>query len=132
MKKNIKEYDKDEMGDPDLKLIIIGDTASGKSKLIERYLFDDYEQRNMSTYGLTMYRQEMVIDDKKYKVDIWDTAGQEQYNAMHPSYYFGAVVSVLVFDITRKITYENLKKWYMEMRKYCPKIPCMLVANECL
>jgi Rab-like protein 2 len=49
---------------------------------------------------------------------------------MHPSYYFGAAVAVLVFDITRKVTYENLKKWYTEMRKYCEKIPCLLVGNK--
>jgi len=84
----------------------------------------------MSTYGLTMYRKVIDIEDKKTRIDIWDTAGQEQYNTMHPSYYFGAAVAILVFDITRKVTYENLRKWYVEMRKYCPQIPCILIGNK--
>ncbi len=63
-------------------------------------------------------------------VDIWDTAGQETFNELHPSYYFEANVGVLVFDATRKITYQNLAKWYAEMRTHCPDIPCLLVANK--
>lgn len=77
-----------------------------------------------------MYRKVMEIDGKSYKVDIWDTAGQEQYNSLHDSYYFAANVCMLVFDLTRKDTYQHLNNWYEEMRKMCPKIPCMLVANK--
>jgi Rab-like protein 2 len=61
---------------------------------------------------------------------IWDTAGQESFNSLHPSYYFGADVCILVFDATRKITYTNLAKWYQELRTHCPHIPCILVANK--
>lgn len=70
-----KEYDKEEMGKPDLKLIIVGDTASGKTKLVERFLLDSYEQRQLSTYALTMFRYNKKIEGKNYKIDIWDTAG---------------------------------------------------------
>ncbi len=118
------------MGKPDLKLIIIGDTASGKSKLVERFLLDNYEQRQLSTYALTMFRHTAQIDGTKYKVDIWDTAGQEQYNNLHPSYYFAANCCILVFDVTRKVTYDNLKQWYTELRAHCPDIPTVLVANK--
>ena len=126
----MKEYNEKEMGKADLKLIIIGDTASGKSKLVERFLLDNYEQRQMSTYALTMYRHTKVVDGRPYKIDIWDTAGQEQYNNLHPSYYFAADACVMVFDVTRKSTYINLKKWYSELKKYCPSIPVVLVANK--
>jgi Rab-like protein 2 len=118
------------MGLADLKLIILGDSAVGKSKLVERFLLDDYEERHMSTYALTMYRHNTKIDGKNYKIDIWDTAGQECFNTLHPSYYFGAHAAILVFDVTRKVTYLNLKTWYSEMREQCPDIPCILVANK--
>lgn len=63
-------------------------------------------------------------------LDFWDTAGQESFNRMHPSYYYRAHCCILVFDVTRKVTYSNLTEWYRELREYCPKIPCVLVANK--
>lgn len=118
------------MGKADVKLIIVGDTASGKSKLVERFLLDNFEQRQLSTYALTMYRHTAQVAGKPVKVDIWDTAGQEQYNNLHPSYYFMANCCILVFDVTRKTTYDNLKKWFAEIKQHCPNIPTVLVANK--
>ncbi len=75
-----------------------------------------------------MYRHNTMVNGKEYKIgkspyslnksslDIWDTAGQESFNELHPSYYFGAHGAILVFDASRKITYTNLKGWYKEMR----------------
>ena len=63
-------------------------------------------------------------------IEFWDTAGQERFASMHPSYYHQAQACILVFDATRKITYKNLPKWYQELRKYRPNIPCFLVANK--
>ena len=65
-----------------------------------------------------------------FNKDIWDTAGQDCFQSLHPSYYFDANVCILVFDVTRKITYKNLSKWYDEMRQHCPHIPCLLAANK--
>ena len=74
----------------DIKIILLGDTAVGKSKLVERFLLDDYEERTSSTYALTMYRHNHDINGDMYKIDIWDTAGQEVFDKLHDSYYFGA------------------------------------------
>ena len=63
-------------------------------------------------------------------VDIWDTAGQEVFDTMHPAYYFEANAALLVFDTTRKITYKNCMKWYNEFRGHCPTTPCILVGNK--
>ena len=59
----------------DLKLILLGDSAVGKSKLVERFLLDNYEERTSSTHALTMYRYNYEVSGKNCKVDIWDTAG---------------------------------------------------------
>ena len=77
-----------------------------------------------------MYRQVITVEDKDYIVDIWDTAGQDQYATLHSSFYFNAHACILTFDVTRKVTYDNLNKWYPAMRKNCPNIPCLLVANK--
>lgn len=126
----MKEYSKTEFSKADLKMIIIGDTACGKSKLVERFLLDDYQQRQLSTYALTMYRHTSKFEGRDYAIDIWDTAGQEQYSAIHPSYYFAADCCILVFDVTRKSTYQNIKNWYSAMRQQCGQIPTVLVANK--
>ena len=129
------------LGEPDVKVIILGDSAVGKSKLVERYLIDDYNPRRLSTHALTLYRKSINIGNAKedndsndssnsVTVDFWDTAGQEKFNSMHSSYYYKAHVCIMVFDVTRKQTYLNLKHWYTELRQHCPTIPCILVANK--
>jgi Rab-like protein 2 len=120
-----------DLSDPDLKIILLGDSAVGKSKLIERYLLDEYDHRQMSTYALTLYRKTITLDSSESLViDFWDTAGQDVFSKMHPSYYYRAHACILVFDVTRKITYQHLSNWYEGMRKYCPSIPVILVANK--
>ena len=109
---------------------------------------DDYNPRQDSTYALTLFRKEVELKNKggednngdsdspsnkpnkPLQVDFWDTAGQERFNSMHPSYYYQAHVCILVFDVTRKQTYSQLKEWYRELREYLPDIPCILVANK--
>ena len=59
----------------DIKLILLGDSAVGKSKLVERFLLNDFEERTSSTHALTMYRHKTEYEGKEIQVDIWDTAG---------------------------------------------------------
>ncbi|KAH8081043.1 GTP binding protein [Aureococcus anophagefferens] len=89
----------------EIKLILLGDSAVGKTKMVERFLMDD------STYALTLFRKVVDIDDRKVSVDIWDTAGQERFNKMHPAYYHRAHACILCFDVTRKATYQHLSDW---------------------
>jgi len=120
----------DDLKPADLKIIMLGDSAVGKSKMVERYLLQEYCPRTLSTYALTLFRHEYKDEDKKYSIDFWDTAGQEQFNKLHSSYYYQANACIMAFDVTRKITYKNLQKWYSELRHYCPDIPVILVANK--
>mmetsp|Transcript_6573 Transcript_6573/g.20842 ORF Transcript_6573/g.20842 Transcript_6573/m.20842 type:complete len:211 (-) Transcript_6573:67-699(-) len=119
-----------DIPEADVKVILLGDSAVGKSKLVERFLMDEYQPRQLSTYALTLFRHESDVDGKTVKVDFWDTAGQERFSSMHPSYYFKAHSCILVFDVTRKATYLHLKDWYKELRKYCENIPVICVANK--
>ena len=107
----------DDLPDADLKIILLGDSAVGKSKLVERYLMDEYNPRQLSTYALTLYRKNVKLDDtgETISIDIWDTAGQESFNRMHPSYYYRSHCCIMVFDVTRKVTYQHLTDWYNEV-----------------
>jgi len=120
-----------ELGAADVKIILLGDSAVGKSKLVERYLMGDYHPRQLSTFALTLYRKEAEVDDGKVvQIDFWDTAGQERFNSMHPSYYFQAHCCILVFDVTRKNTYKHLQDWYDELKTFREEIPIICVANK--
>merc|ERR1712217_208817 len=117
--------------DADLKIIMLGDSAVGKSKILERFLLEDYTSRTASTYALTLFRHNHGDErNQEYAIDFWDTAGQEQFNKLHSSYYFQANACILTFDVTRKVTYKNLETWYKELRHYCPDIPVIVVANK--
>lgn len=129
-----EKKENDGMEDADLKIILLGDSAVGKSKLIERYLMSKFEPRQLSTYALTVYRHKMELDeDKQHKtttIDFWDTAGQERFNSMHPAYYFKAHACILVFDVSRKLSYQNLNAWHKELIQYRSNIPIIVVANK--
>ena len=116
--------------DGDVKIILLGDSAVGKSKLVERFLMASYEPRQLSTYALTLFRHVANIDGEQVKVDFWDTAGQERFNSMHAAYYHMAHACIICFDVTRKQTYKNLPTWYKELRDYRPGIPVICVANK--
>ncbi|KAI8924673.1 P-loop containing nucleoside triphosphate hydrolase protein [Entophlyctis helioformis] len=126
----------------DIKIILLGDSAVGKSKLMERFLLDDYVPHQLSTYALTIFRYKTPHPVKTpataaqsqppmLEIDFWDTAGQERFQSMHSSYYMGAHACILVFDVTRKVTYKNLDQWYDELVRHRGiKMPVIVVANK--
>ncbi|KAM9684904.1 rab-like protein 2B isoform 2-T7 [Dama dama] len=116
-----EKYDADD----NVKIICLGDSAVGKSKLMERFLMDGFQPQQLSTYALTLYKHTAVVDGKTVLVDFWDTAGQERFQSMHASYYHKAHACIM-----RKITYKNLSTWYTELREFRPEIPCIVVANK--
>ncbi|XP_042743728.1 rab-like protein 2A [Lagopus leucura] len=113
-----------------VKIICLGDSAVGKSKLLERFLLDGFRPQQLSTFALTLYRHQARVDGKAVLVDFWDTAGQERFQSMHASYYHKAHACIMVFDVQRKVTYRNLNNWYKELREFRPEIPCIVVANK--
>ncbi|KAM3870601.1 RAB, member of RAS oncogene family-like 2 [Diretmus argenteus] len=128
---NIPEMDQEKYDtEEQVKVICLGDSAVGKSKLMERFLMDEYRPQQLSTYALTLYKHTATVGNRTVVVDFWDTAGQERFQSMHPSYYHKAHACIMVFDVQRKITYKNLTSWYKELREYRPEIPCCVVANK--
>lgn len=113
-----------------VKIICLGDSAVGKSKLLERFLLDGFRPQQLSTFALTLYQHRARVDGKAVLVDFWDTAGQERFQSMHASYYHKAHACIMVFDVQRKVTYKNLNNWYKELREFRPEIPCIVVANK--
>lgn len=114
----------------DVKLVLLGDSAVGKTKLVERFLLKDYNPICNSTFALTLYEHHENIGGKDVLVSIWDTAGQERFESIHPSFFYAADAAVLVFDATRKETYQHLEDWHAQLISQRGEIPVIVVVNK--
>merc|ERR1711972_679626 len=113
------------------KVVIIGDSGVGKSNLLSRFTRDEFHLDSKSTIGVEFATRSIQVDGKTIKAQIWDTAGQERYRAITSAYYRGAVGALLVYDISKRITFENIERWLQELRDHAdPNIVIMLVGNK--
>ena len=106
------------------KVVLLGETAVGKSCLISRFVSDKFQSNFVPTMGGCYSSKEVSYNklNKKLKYEIWDTAGQEKYRSINKIFYQDASVAILVYDITRKDSFEELKNyWYIEVRDNSPK-----------
>ncbi|XP_076904554.1 ras-related protein RABA1f-like [Bidens hawaiensis] len=113
------------------KVVLIGDSGVGKSNLLSRFSKNEFSLDSKSTIGVEFATRSIRVDDKIIKGQIWDTAGQERYRAITSAYYRGTVGALIVYDITRKVTFENVDRWLKELRDHTDQnIVVMLVGNK--
>jgi len=113
------------------KLVLLGDTAVGKSCLVVRFVRDEFFEFQEPTIGAAFLTQTVTLDDSTVKFEIWDTAGQERYRSLAPMYYRGAAAAVVVYDITNKDSYTGAKSWVKELqRRGDPKVVIALAGNK--
>lgn len=99
------------------KYIIIGDTGVGKSCLVLRFTDDRYTQNHEFTIGVEFGAKMITCGDKKIKIQIWDTAGQETFRSITKSYYRNVSGAIVVYDITRRATFNNVRGWIKELKE---------------
>merc|ERR1712000_271017 len=113
------------------KVVLIGDSGVGKSNLLSRFTRNEFNIDSKSTIGVEFATRSIQVDSKTIKAQIWDTAGQERYRAITSAYYRGAVGALLVYDISKHQTYENVTRWLKELRDHADaNIVIMLVGNK--
>ncbi|KAH8307666.1 hypothetical protein KR044_007754 [Drosophila immigrans] len=113
------------------KVVLIGDSGVGKSNLLSRFTRNEFNLESKSTIGVEFATRSIEVDGKTIKAQIWDTAGQERYRAITSAYYRGAVGALLVYDIAKHLTYENVERWLRELRDHADQnIVIMLVGNK--
>merc|ERR1712054_256999 len=113
------------------KVVLIGDSGVGKSNLLSRFTRNEFSLESKSTIGVEFATRSTVVDGKTIKAQIWDTAGQERYRAITSAYYRGAVGALLVYDITKQVTFKNCERWLQELRENASgNIVIMLVGNK--
>eukprot|EP01095_Lingulamoeba_sp_RSL-Kostka_P007500 TRINITY_DN239_c1_g1_i3.p1 TRINITY_DN239_c1_g1~~TRINITY_DN239_c1_g1_i3.p1 ORF type:complete len:219 (-),score=53.99 TRINITY_DN239_c1_g1_i3:130-786(-) len=114
------------------KLLIIGDSGVGKSCLLLRYADDTFLTSHISTIGVDFKIRTIDIDGKVIKLQIWDTAGQERFRTITSSYYRGSHAITVVFDVTDRNSFLNVKLWLAEIDRYAANdVNILIVGNKC-
>lgn len=112
-------------------VLLAGDSGVGKSNMLLRFTRGEFNLESKSTIGVEFATKSLKIDGKILKAQIWDTAGQERYRAITSAYYRGAVGALLVYDISKRSSYENVTRWLKELRDHADQnIVIMLVGNK--
>lgn len=113
------------------KLVLLGESAVGKSSLVLRFVKGQFQEFQESTIGAAFLTQTVCLDDTTVKFEIWDTAGQERYHSLAPMYYRGAQAAIVVYDMTNTDTFGRAKTWVSELQKQAsPNIVIALAGNK--
>ncbi|XP_030332854.1 ras-related protein Rab-5A isoform X2 [Strigops habroptila] len=120
------------------KLVLLGESAVGKSSLVLRFVKGQFHEFQESTIGAppsffvaAFLTQTVCLDDTTVKFEIWDTAGQERYHSLAPMYYRGAQAAIVVYDITNEESFARAKNWVKELqRQASPNIVIALAGNK--
>ena len=114
------------------KILLLGDSSVGKTCFLMRYSDNTFQEIHMSTIGLDYKLKNVQLDDGKIvKIQIWDTAGQDRFRSITKNYYKGAHGIILIYDITSRKTFENVKNWVSQIKEeVSDKVIIILVGNK--
>ncbi|KAF5737335.1 ras-related protein RABA4d-like [Tripterygium wilfordii] len=101
-------------------------------RVIARFARNEFSVESKATIGVEFQTKTLAIDHKTVKAQIWDTAGQERYRAVTSAYYRGAVGAMLVYDMTKRQSFDHMARWLEELRGHADKnIVVILIGNKC-
>ena len=114
------------------KIVLVGDSGVGKTNLLTRFSKNEFNLESRTTIGVEFATRTITTESGDViKAQIWDTAGQDRYRAIASSYYRGAMGALLVYDITKLKSFENIEKWLQELRDNGqPNMALMLIGNK--
>jgi len=114
----------------EFKLVLVGDGGVGKTTFVKRHLTGEFEKKYIATQGVEVSSLVFFTNYGPIKFNIWDTAGQEKLGGLREGYYIGADCAIIMFDVTSRITYKNVPKWYKDLTRICENVPMVLVGNK--
>ncbi|OMJ74002.1 hypothetical protein SteCoe_23901 [Stentor coeruleus] len=114
------------------KILLIGDSSVGKTSILLRYIDNTYSGEFQATIGVDFKVSTVKLNSKIIKLQLWDTAGQDRFKNIVASYYRGAQGIFIVYDVTNRISFTNVTKWYQETVNYLPETTIrFLIGNKC-
>jgi len=113
------------------KYIIVGDPGVGKTNFITRFCYNQFSLEPKVTVGVEYATKEIKAYDDRITLHIWDTCGQENFRSISSTFYKGAVAALIMFDLTRRQTFENLEKWIKDVKDSSEEnVAIMIVGNK--
>ena len=123
--------DEEENYEMMFKVVLVGDSFVGKTNIMSKYLKNEFHEDSKATVGVEFGSRQFNIEGHVVKAQIWDTAGQERYKAITSAYYKGAKGAFIVYDITRKESFENVSKWAEQLKSTADKnLTIIIVGNK--
>ena len=112
------------------KIVLIGDSGVGKSNIMSRWTIDEFNLESKSTIGVEFATRDLEYDGKIIKAQIWDTAGQERYHSIISAYYRGAHGALIIYDITKKNSFEHIDHWLDSLAQHAHTASIIIVGNK--
>ena len=114
------------------KVVLVGDSFVGKTNIMSKYIKNEFLEDSKATVGVEFGSKQFTVEGHSIKAQIWDTAGQERYKAITSAYYKGAKGAFIVYDITRKQSFDSVEKWVNDVTAVADKkITIILIGNKC-
>uniref|UniRef100_A0A3Q2DEN6 Ras-related protein Rab-23 n=1 Tax=Cyprinodon variegatus TaxID=28743 RepID=A0A3Q2DEN6_CYPVA len=113
-----------------IKVVVVGNGAVGKSSMIQRYCKGIFTKDYKKTIGVDFLERQIVVNDEEVLLMLWDTAGQEEFDAITKAYYRGAQACVLVFSTTDRESFQAIDSWREKVEAEVGNIPTVLVQNK--
>ncbi len=115
-----------------VKLLVLGDLSVGKTSFIYRFIESKFGLDQIPSTGLDLKTADVIIDDKKVRVQLWDTVGQEKYKSITKNLIQRVQGIIILFDITNEESFNNLNSWIKIIKEHCgDKMPILIVGNKC-
>ena len=112
------------------KIILVGDGKVGKTTFVKRHLTGEFGKKYTSTLGVDVYPLYFHTNYGVVRFNIWDTAGVEKFGGLRDGYYILGQGAIVMFDVTKKSTYNNAEKWHEDVVRVCGNIPIILCGNK--
>lgn len=112
-------------------MIVVGESGVGKTNLLSRFAFDEFDLESRSTIGVEFSTRNITVENTVIKAQVWDTAGQEKFRAVTKAYYHGSVGAMIVYAVNDRNSFENVEKWLDEVKKNAdPDALVIVVGNK--
>ena len=113
------------------KVVFLGDQSVGKTSIILRFMHDSFDANYQATIGIDFLSKTMYVDEKIVRLQLWDTAGQERFRSLIPSYIKDSSFAVITYDISNRVSFNNVKTWVSDARNYRGNdVSIILVGNK--
>ncbi|MEM2109636.1 MAG: Rab family GTPase [Candidatus Odinarchaeota archaeon] len=112
------------------KIALVGDGAVGKTSLIIKFVENMFKHEYKSTIGVDIFTKSVTIDKNDVLMTLWDIAGQERFKVIRKGFFDGAAGAIIVYDITRKETFENVDAWLKEVEEFTGPVPMIICGNK--